>query len=857
MKVRLILRAAVIAWAVLTLPASAWGGSAKDVFTKVAPSVVVVLALDEQGKTTGQGSGVVVGDYEVVTNCHVLRRASDVAVRQAADWSGRETYRMAAYLLARNDERDLCLLFVEQLPEPPAAQAVQLGAAKVLSVGEEVYAVGAPAGLELSLSRGVVSQLRGAFGKRSAPLVQTDAAISPGSSGGGLFNQSGELVGITTFKWRGESLNFALPAEWVEELRAQGRSQFMQARRRIECPKNPNYECVINLALQEAKSIDESLDRAAGLREIGKAQAEAGDLSAANKSFAAAIKAASSVGGTLRSVRALILSGIATAQARAGEIAGGLQTAYGIQDTLTRVGALRLIARVQIEAGDLQAARQTFAASIDAAGSHAYTLTNIAIVQAESGDIAGGLRTARDIHDLEKRVSALYDIAEVQAEAGDLRAARRIADSATALQKAHDVKFGVSLSRDSYFEAMATTQAKAGDMAGALSTARNLSDNGLFHSRPGVLRQLVTEHAKTTDDIALIIEATHTIEYAQERATVLDDIAKKQAALGDRPASGHTLATALKIAYEIGRPEDRVRALCEIAAAQTEVGDKQAAKSILATALKAAHDIDDVWGRSWALKDIAVAQAKSGDVAAALETTQPIDIPMSKYKVTHEKSGKTLTVEFPRDFTQEQVEAIGSQWPLSSPDSWKALLIAAAQAALCPGWFRVYCAEALREIAAVQAKTGDGAGAMQTFGAAFQAARGIGVATSRVESLCEIATAQMEAGHGRQANQTFSSALKAARAEPDNSFNRMDMDKPITDFVIAQAEKGDTAAAIRNAHSVEDAGFGSGALLSKIAVVQAEEGDFKHAMTTALQSQSAFNRASTLAKIARRLAEVN
>ena len=163
-----------------------------------------------KAKTTGQGSGVVVGDYEVVTNCHVLGKAADVAVRQAADWSGRETYRMAASLLARNDERDLCLLFVDQLPEPPAAQAAQLGAAKVLSVGDEVYAVGAPAGLELSLSRGVVSQLRGAFGKRSAPLVQTDAAISPGSSGGGLFNKAGELVGITTFKRQGRKFELRL-----------------------------------------------------------------------------------------------------------------------------------------------------------------------------------------------------------------------------------------------------------------------------------------------------------------------------------------------------------------------------------------------------------------------------------------------------------------------------------------------------------------------------------------------------------------------------------------------------------------------------------------------------------------------
>ena len=856
MKVTLILRAAVIAWAVLTLPASAWGASAKDVFTKVAPSVVVVLALDEQGKTTGQGSGVVVGDYEVVTNCHVLRKAADVAVRQAADWSARETYRMPAYLLARNDERDLCLLFVDQLPEPPAAQAVRLGAAKVLSVGEEVYAVGAPAGLELSLSRGVVSQLRGAFGKRSAPLVQTDAAISPGSSGGGLFNQSGELVGITTFKWRGESLNFALPAEWIEELRVQGRSQLMEATRRNECPKNPNYECVIGLVLHGVNSINDSLSRAVVFRKIGTAQAEAGDLSVAKQSFAAAIKAASSIGGTLRAVRAEILHGIATAQAKAGDIAGGLQTAYGIHNVLTRVGALRLIAKVQVEAGDLQAARQTIAAAIDGAGSHAYTLSNIAIEQAEAGDIAGGLRTARDIDDVEKRVGALYGIAERQAEARDLRAARQTADSALALEKAHDIEASASWGRDSYLEKMATIQAEAGDIAAALSTTRNLSDYGFFPSRPEMLHQLVAEHTKTTDDIALFIEAAHTIESAQKRATVLDDIAKKQAELGDRLASGHTFATALKIAHEIGQPENRVRALCEIADAQREVGDKQAAKSMLATALKAAYDIDDAWDRSWALMDIAVAQAKAGDIAAALELAQPIGIPMSKYEVTHEKSSKKFTAEAPKDTTPEQLEAILGQWDPSSPDSWKALQIATAQAALCPGWFRVHCAETLREIATVQAKTGDGPAAMQTFGAAFRAARGIGAANSRVESLCEIATAQMEAGHAPQANQTFASALKAAHARAiDELGDRASVSNNIEEFITEQAKFGDIAAAVRNAHSVEEAGFGSSALVD-IAVMQAEEGDFKHAMTIAMHIKNAYYRSLALADIAGRLAAV-
>ena len=180
----------------LTSSATAWGADAKGVFSEVAASVVVVLALNGRGETNAQGSGVVVGVNEVVTNCHILDRATGLAVRQAADWSGGKSYQMTASLLAQNQERDLCLLFVEELSLPPAAKVARLGAAKALSVGEEVYAVGAPAGLDLSLSRGIVSQLRGMLDKQIAPLIQTDVAISPGSSGGGLFTQSGDLVGV-------------------------------------------------------------------------------------------------------------------------------------------------------------------------------------------------------------------------------------------------------------------------------------------------------------------------------------------------------------------------------------------------------------------------------------------------------------------------------------------------------------------------------------------------------------------------------------------------------------------------------------------------------------------------------------
>ena len=272
---------AVLTAGILAVSAApAWAKSAKEVFAEVARSVVVVLALDSSGDTQAQGSGVVVGQNEVATNCHVIDEAKNVVVHQAADSGGGETYRMDARVMAQDDERDLCLLFVGELSEPPAAPVVEMGAAKGLSVGEEVFAVGAPKGLELSMSRGIVSQLRG---KRAAPLVQTDAAISPRSSGGGLFNENAELVGITTFKWKGENLNFAIPAEWIGDLQEKSREELAAAEKRRGCQANPNYECVIDAALSTARSIDYADWRTGALHGITLAQAGSGDFRGAMK----------------------------------------------------------------------------------------------------------------------------------------------------------------------------------------------------------------------------------------------------------------------------------------------------------------------------------------------------------------------------------------------------------------------------------------------------------------------------------------------------------------------------------------------------------------------------------------------
>jgi hypothetical protein len=200
-----------------TLPVSSHALTPDQVFNKVKDSMVVVKNLDAKGRLKGQGSGVLLPSGKIATNCHVVEGGASYQV-------GRGKQLVRATLYAEDADKDICLLNAKGLTGKPA----QLGKAAGLKVGGPVYAVGAPQGLEFSLSDGIVAQLRGG----PPPLIQTTAAISPGSSGGGLFDEEGRLVGLTTLYLEGgQSLNFAMPVEWIGEVKpgrkavAKGQSQ--------------------------------------------------------------------------------------------------------------------------------------------------------------------------------------------------------------------------------------------------------------------------------------------------------------------------------------------------------------------------------------------------------------------------------------------------------------------------------------------------------------------------------------------------------------------------------------------------------------------------------------------------------
>lgn len=175
-------------------------GSASEVFKKASPSLVTISTAD------WFGSGVLIeASGVVVTNLHVIRGAEKATVRLANG----DAYDDVG-VVDVDARKDLALLKIKGFKLPAAA----LGDSDEVEIGQRVYAIGAPKGLELTISEGIVSGRRDSG--EGHQLLQTSAALSSGSSGGGLFDQAGRLIGITTSKIvEGENLNFAVPVNYV------------------------------------------------------------------------------------------------------------------------------------------------------------------------------------------------------------------------------------------------------------------------------------------------------------------------------------------------------------------------------------------------------------------------------------------------------------------------------------------------------------------------------------------------------------------------------------------------------------------------------------------------------------------
>lgn len=225
---KVLWKLAAISLVIVTLappaPAEVCNKPFEQVYSQAIPSVVriVAIAIDpfsvSQRVRLALGSGVLIdGNGHVVTNAHVVYGTRRIMVGLAPDDT------RPARLVGADPVSDIAVVQVNggTADRPP----LRFGDSDHLAIGQDVVAIGHPFGLGASASRGIISGLNRVLPLSPmswlTPLIQTDAPLNPGNSGGPLVDRCGEVIGIDVLKSRGESVNFAIPSNLARSIAAQ------------------------------------------------------------------------------------------------------------------------------------------------------------------------------------------------------------------------------------------------------------------------------------------------------------------------------------------------------------------------------------------------------------------------------------------------------------------------------------------------------------------------------------------------------------------------------------------------------------------------------------------------------------
>lgn len=177
----------------------------RNIAQKSFPSVVLLVMHDTHGQPLCQGSGFFVAEDIIASNYHVVDGSSGGSAKIV----GRKDKFKIEGIVAQDPSCDIVLLKIGS----PQATQLQIGDSSALQVGDEIYAIGNPLGLEGTMSQGIISGVR-SIGNDT--LLQITAPISPGSSGGPVLNSQGEVVGISVAAFKGgQNLNFAIPSRYL------------------------------------------------------------------------------------------------------------------------------------------------------------------------------------------------------------------------------------------------------------------------------------------------------------------------------------------------------------------------------------------------------------------------------------------------------------------------------------------------------------------------------------------------------------------------------------------------------------------------------------------------------------------
>ena len=196
------------------------GMAGEDIYKKVNPSVVSVISTTAEG--TGSGSGVIMSkDGYIITNNHVMDGAQSVSVQL------RDGTSLDAEIIGTDEQTDLAVIKVTPTSDLTAAE---FGDSDELEPGEYAYAIGSPGGVQFAntITGGRISAINRdlTVNDRDMTLIQTDASINNGNSGGALINKYGQVVGITSAKLSGnafgsatvEGMGFAIPINTAKDI---------------------------------------------------------------------------------------------------------------------------------------------------------------------------------------------------------------------------------------------------------------------------------------------------------------------------------------------------------------------------------------------------------------------------------------------------------------------------------------------------------------------------------------------------------------------------------------------------------------------------------------------------------------
>jgi len=215
---------------------AAWGLSGQSaldpgtLYKQTSPAVVLIEALGSDGKVASTGSGLLVSaDGKFLTNYHVIAHSRKATVRLANG----DAYDLVE-VIAVDKRKDIAFLKIPAVELP----FVKLGRSNTVEIGNTVYSIGSPLGLQNTLSHGLVSGIREMDGYR---LFQISAPISHGSSGGPVFNINGEVIGIAVLTIEGgQNLNFAIPIDYARGLLGMSQTQPLASVYEPEPPPDSN-----------------------------------------------------------------------------------------------------------------------------------------------------------------------------------------------------------------------------------------------------------------------------------------------------------------------------------------------------------------------------------------------------------------------------------------------------------------------------------------------------------------------------------------------------------------------------------------------------------------------------------------